>query len=143
VDADGDVFVLYYGFYGTGVFEYKGGLAGCNATHVLRDTYAWDMILDSNKDLIISRTVFYSGGSFGEVDVFDPPYAYGGTIGSGFSSPTGISLNKKNKLLFVADSYSGEVTVVNYQTGQNIKELGAAYGISDPRAVVDGPNAVY
>jgi DNA-binding beta-propeller fold protein YncE len=78
------------------------------------------------------------------VDVIDPPYlSITRTIGSGFVAPQGVSLNKKNKLAFVADVQNGTVTVVNYATGVNVTVLGPAQGLTSAFTVVDGPNAVY
>ena len=94
------------------------------------------LALDANNNLI-----FPWGSS---VYVIDPPYsAVTTTIGSGFSAPSGVSLNKKNKLLFVSDTGTNLVTVINYQTGATVKQLGLPYGISQANGVADGPNAVY
>ncbi len=46
-------------------------------------------------------------------------------------------------LAFVTDAATGNVTVINYQSGANTAVLGGSYGIKYPSAVVDGPNAVY
>lgn len=142
VDLNGDVFVAYKssvsGDPTTSISEYTGGLSGCNRTALLNEDGARDLVLDSSDNLIVSVSMSKS------IDVLDPPYGYvTRQIGSGFFEPRGMSLSKKNKLLFVADDLNDNVTVINYQTGYNIKVLGASYGLVRPIAVVDAPNAVY
>jgi streptogramin lyase len=139
VDAGGDVFVSYSEGGGSGsIFEYSGGLSGCNGT-LLNNFSANSITLDSNNNLICTSS---SGG--GSVFVLDPPYtAITRTIGSGFSIPSGASINKRNKLVYVADVGNETVTVIDYQTGANIKVLGASDGITQVFGVVDSPNAVY
>lgn len=141
VDATGDVFVsAELGDYGPGIVEFSGGLSGCNRTMLIHFMYLYPMVpslaLDANNDLIFP---------FGpNVNVIDPPYsAVTRTVGSGLSSVSGVSLNRKNKLLFASDSGTNLVTVINYQTGANAKQLGLPYGISHANGVVDAPNAVY
>ena len=141
VDANGDVFVsAELGDFGNGIVEFSGGLSNCNKTTLITfgNLYnlAPSLAVDANDDLILPY-----GPS---VYVIDPPYsALTRTIGSGFSSVSGIALNKKNKLLFVSDSGTNLITVINYQTGATVKQLGLPYGISQANGVVDGPNAVY
>ena len=141
VDAHGDVFVsAEQGDNGPGVVEFSGGLSNCNKTTLINFQYLYPMqpslAIDANDDLIFP---------FGpNVNVIDPPYsAVTRTVGSGLSSVSGVSLNKKNKLLFASDSGTNTVTVINYQTGANVKQLGLPYGISQANGVVDAPNAVY
>lgn len=141
VDANGDVFVsAELGDYGPGIVEFSGGLSGCKSATLITFEYLYptqpSLALDANDNLI-----FPQGPS---VDVIDPPYsAVTRTIGSGLSSVSGVSLNKKNKSLFVSDSGTNTVTVIDYQTGANVKQLGVGYGISAANGVVDAPNAVY
>ena len=141
VDVNGDLFVLYSGTGASAIVEYAGGLKGCNATILGVPISTQGLLaIDASGDLI------YSDSVAGVVDVIDPPYtAVSRTIGSGFSpfGPWGVSVNKKNKLAFVADLVNATVTVVNYQTGANVTVLGAEHGISSAWGVVDGPNAVY
>lgn len=135
VDASGDVFVASY----NGIYEYNGGLSGCSPT-LLNSIPTNAIVVDSNNNLIISEV------SPRAVGLLEPPYynIISSTIGSGFSAPTGLSINKKNKLVYVADLANNTVTVINYQTGQNVKVIsGASYGIEKTQAVVDAPNAVY
>lgn len=141
VDTNGNVFVsAWYGDYAASILEFSGGLSNCSPTRLISFGNAYlpplSLALDSNDNLI-----FPLGSS---VDVIDPPYsAVTTTIGSGFSSVSGVSLNKKNKLLFVSDTGTNKVTVINYQTDTTVKQLGLPNGISQASAVVDAPNAVY
>lgn len=140
VDSKNDVFVDYYGAGGLGYLaEYAGGLHGCNATAFsLTFSGPGGLVLDKNNDLIVCDP-----GS-ASVDVVPPPYnGVGRTIGSGFAFPYHVRLNRKNSLAFVADPLNATVTVVNYQTGANVTVLGAPYGLIQPYAAVEQPNAVY
>ena len=100
------------------------------------------MAMDSNSNLIACNQ--YSP-NYGSVDVLDPPYSsVSRTIGPVFGDPSSVSINKKNKLVYVGDILYDTITVINYQTGQSVKVLnGATYGISLIIGVVDAPNAVY
>jgi hypothetical protein len=74
------------------------------------------------------------------VDVIAPPYtSISRTIGSGYSFPLSVSLNKAKTLAFVADPIAGDVFVVNYQTGANVTTIPVSGAVS----AVDGPNAVF
>lgn len=136
VDASGDVFVTFVVGYNAGIYEYKGGLSGCNPTFLVAIN-AFGLAVDSNNNLIAAT------GGGGTVDVLAPPYTYvSRQIGSGFSFAASVFLNKKNKLAFVTDEENDTVTVVNYQTGENIKVLGKSNGISYATSAVDAPNYV-
>lgn len=139
VDKNGDVFVGYAGAVSGEIVEYQGGLQNCTATVLgVSVLYPGSLALDSSNDLIIADLVS------GTVDVANPPYStITRTIGAGFASPSGVSVNRKNKLAFVSDYFNRNVTVINYQTGANIKVLGSTNGITAANGVVDGPNAVY
>jgi hypothetical protein len=138
VDKSGDVFLgTWPGSGAGGNYEYVGGLAGCNATFLTSITPS-SMVLDSSNNLIIAD---YGTKA---VEVLDPPYTQiSRTIGSGFAYNASLSLNKKNKRVFLSDFGNKVVDVINYQTGQTVKVLDASYGITSAGGVVDGPNAVY
>jgi hypothetical protein len=139
VDANGNVFVEAVTDFGITILEFTGGLGTCSPTLLLGFGYTYTtfgLTLDANGNLVAPY-----GPS---VYVIDPPYsAVTKTIGSGFSNVSGVALNKTNKLLFVSDSGTNTVTVVNYQTGETVKQLGVPYGITQANGVVDAPNAVY
>jgi hypothetical protein len=139
VDTSGDVFLATR----DGIYEYIGGLSGCSATLVNSSIVnAGGMAMDANSNLIVCNQ--YSA-YYGSVEVLDPPYSsVSRTIGPVFGDPYSVSLNKKNKLVYVGDVIYDTITVINYQTGQSVKVLnGATYGISTVVGVVDAPNAVY
>jgi hypothetical protein len=140
VDENNDVFVDYnLTPSGTGkIVEYKGGLAGCNATSLgVTLDFAGGMVLDAQGNLIVCDE------NKPAVDVIAPPYsAITGTLGSGFYiSPFHVTLDKNNKLAFVADDY--DVFVVDYPSGSLAATLGSANGITFPAGAVDAENAVY
>lgn len=143
VDASGDVFVSYYSIYTSGgLYEFKGGLHSCTLTYLsaMGTKNTSGLALDANNNLIAAVSATDGPG----IDVIAPPYtAITRTIGS-YGGFTGLSLNKKNKLVFAAQFVGGsKVSIFNYQTGALVKALDQTYGIVDPLDVVDAPNAVY
>jgi hypothetical protein len=135
VNVSGDVFVAY----GSNIAEYKGGLGSCNAkTLGVTLGFAGGMVLDQHNDLVVCDQVGPT------VDVIAPPYKnVTRTIGSGFAQPLHVTLDRENLLAFVADDVAKAVTIVDYQTGANVKRLGRANGLIDPSGAVDRPNADY
>ena len=139
VDRSNDVFVVLNGAPST-ILEYAGGLQGCNPFNVgvKGVSYRGGIAIDHRGDLVVADQANAS------VDVLAPPFtSVSRTIGSGFEKPFSVRLNKKNTRAFVTDGITGEVTVVDYQTGQNIIVLGAPYGISTAHGAVEQANAVY
>jgi len=143
VDASGDVFVSYYSIYSSGgLYEFKGGLKYCKQTYLsaMGSENTSGLALDVNENLIAGAEGTEGVGIY----VIAPPYSsITRTIGS-YGGFFGLSLNKKNKLVFAAQYVGGsKVSIFNYQTGALVKVLDATYGITDPLDVVDAPNAVY
>jgi hypothetical protein len=138
VDKSGDVFVAYY--TGTGdIVEYKGGLSGCSATTLgATVTFPGGMVLDKKNDLVICDQ---TGDA---VDIINPPYSsISGTLGTGYSEPFHVSLNKKNNQAYVTDTGTAHtIDVVSYPAGTRIATLGSSYGVADPFGAVDGSNFV-
>jgi hypothetical protein len=138
VDKQGDVFVDYYDGEGA-IAEYKGGLSGCSETALGAEvSFPGGMVLDKSDDLVICDQV---GDA---VDIIKPPYgSISGTLGSGYSEPFHVSLNKKNSQAYVTDTGSAfTVDVVSYPRGSRIATLGSSYGVSKPFGAVDGSNFV-
>jgi hypothetical protein len=139
VDGFGDVFFSYVGAGGnsSGIAEYTGGLNGCNATYFTLSgsqgglVYATAMVIDKRGDLVVCDTMN------GTVDIIPPPYNTITKYIKGFSGPTGIALNKKQNLLYVADRNLVEVQVLTYPAG-TFKET-IASGIGDPWGVAVYP----
>jgi len=76
--------------------------------------------------------------------VIAPPYtSITGTLGSGYASPFHVSINKTNKVAYVADDAAAVVDILSYPSGSLIFQLTSAQGIVDPYAAVYGANAVY
>ena len=137
VDSNNDVFVGVGGGSDQ-IFEFVGGLRGCNATVLGVSIYASGMAVDKAGNLVVCGS--------GTVDVIAPPYTgVTRTIGSGWVSPWTVAISRDNKYAFVTDiNHSRQVVqVVNYQTGANVTTLGGGNGLVQPLAAVDGPNAVY
>lgn len=142
VDASGDVFVSYYRFdgIGSGLYEYVGGLKYCQSTYLsaMGSDNTHGLTIDSSNNLVAS-----ANSKNGGIDIIAPPYSsVTRTIGSA-GYLYGLSLNRKNKLVFAASYvYGGTILVYNYQTGQLVKTLGSPYGIVNAYSVVDAPNAI-
>jgi hypothetical protein len=141
IDAHNDVFADFNNpNTGKGaIVEYKHGLKGCKATTLGPSlSFAGGMVLDKNNNLVVCDQLGPT------VDVIDPPYSsITGTLGTGYGDPFHVSINKKNKLAFVADLANANVQVLKYPSGTTVKTLNSANGLSDPAAAVDGVNAVY
>jgi hypothetical protein len=135
VDKLGDVFVAY----GANIAEYKSGLDGCNQKALKVSLgFAGGMVFDKNDNIIVCDQLGPT------VDVIAPPYsAVTRTIGSGFTEPLNVTLDKENRLAFVADDAAKTVTVIDYASGKNVVRLGRADGLLQPSAAVDRPNADY
>jgi hypothetical protein len=140
VDAANDVFVSFEAGAVGAIAEYPGGFGDCSHEKVLSAplVYPYGIAVDKNNDIIVAD----AGNA--QVDVIDPPYSsVTRTIGSGFLEPSTVTLSRNDKLAFATDYQVHDVFVINYQTGAMITTLGSVYGLGDPTAAVDGPNAVY
>jgi hypothetical protein len=135
----GDVFVDYNASSGGAkIVEYKGGLSGCSGT-VLGVTlsFAGGMVLDKKLNIIVCDQLGPT------VDVIKPPYSsVSGTLGSGYSDPFHVTINKKNNQAYVADYTGADVQVLKYPSGTNQATLNSANGLSSPFSAVDSLNFV-
>jgi hypothetical protein len=135
VDRSGDVFVDF----GSSIVEYIGGLSGCTATPlgVTLDS-AGGMAIDRHDDLVVCDQLGQA------VDVVAPPYTSVTRVLQSGYAPFHVTINKDNRLAFVASVDDATVYVVDYATGGALATLeGKAYGLSDPVAAVYGPNDVH
>lgn len=141
VDANGNVFMSAWRFdNGPAVIELVGGLSGCNVTVLMYlsvppNEPAPSLAIDANDNLLLPWE--------NTVDVIDPPYSTVTTTIGNCSGTCGVSLNKKNTLLFLSDSGTNKVVVINYDTRTVIRDIGLQNGISQANGVVDAPNALY
>lgn len=139
IDTAGDVFASL-DFKGIGyVVEYAGGLSGCNSMNLpISIGFVGGMVIDKNGNLLICDQ------TNAVVDVVDPPYTgVSGTLGSGYSSPFHITVNKRNSIAYVTDAVAAVVDVLSYPSGSLITQLGGSNGLVDPFSAVYGANAVY
>jgi hypothetical protein len=132
VDAKGDLFVAY----GGGSFEEFVG--GSTTPTPLGATVgsAAGLILDKHGNLIADDQT-------GSIDVIAPPYSSAKVLVSGLSDPFHCALNKKETLLFNADSGSATVTVYKYPSGSLVTTLGNGNGITEAEGVGESPDAVF
>ena len=141
IDESGDVFVAYFNTDTNAghIEEYTGGLSGCNATTLgvsLVDPVS--MVLDKKGDLVVVDELADS------VDIIAPPYdSITTTLGSGYSIPFHVTVNKKNDQAYVDNLFfygGGDVLVLSYPGGSTEATLGSSNGLETPFAAVDGHN---
>ena len=136
VDKHGNVFVSS----GPNIIEYQHGLitSGCSGiTLPLTFTYAQGIAFDTQGNLLVCD---YFGGA---VDISAPPYTnITGTLGSGWTQPYTISINKSGTQAYVTDPGAGVVRVLSYPGGSNVATLGSANGIATPTGAVASNNYV-
>ncbi|MGA2759370.1 MAG: hypothetical protein ABSF08_03475 [Candidatus Cybelea sp.] len=139
-DAAGDVFVASDSSEGGRITEFAGGLSGCHGTRLgVRFGYAGGMVLDKQGNLIVCDS-----SDPGAVDVIKPPFEkVARKLGSHWSSPTRLAIDKTNSLVFVTDKTTDLVAAIDYRTGKIVSSIGSARGLLKPAGVVDEPNAVY
>ena len=140
VDKSGNVFVAYLSTTtDTGkIAEYKGGLKGCSATVLgVSLEYPGGMVMDKKGNLVVCDQDAEA------VDVIAPPYSsVTGTLGSGYSDPFHVTVNKKNNQAYVANYGGSDVFVLKYPSGSSIATLNSANGLSSPAAAVNSSNYV-
>jgi serine/threonine-protein kinase len=140
LDAAGDVFVAQDSKRGGRITEFAGGLSGCHGKRLgVRLGYAGGMVLDKHGNLVVCDS-----SDPGAVDVIKPPFdKVSRKLGSHWSSPSRLAIDKTNSLVFVTDKTTDLVAVINYKTGKIVSSLGTTSGLLKPAGVVDEPNAVY
>jgi hypothetical protein len=134
VDRHGDIFVSYYSNGGAFV-EFKNGSSqptALSATTVLPG----GLILDKNGNLVAEDQA-------GSIDVIAPPYSSATPLVTGVNGPFHDSLNRKEDLLFSANTGSNTVTVYRYPSGSLVTTLGSGNGITTAQGVADSPNATF
>lgn len=139
VDSAGDVFVSYStGDRSGGLAEYDGGLAGCHVkTLGVAIGVPGGLALDRKANLIASDETGQS------VDVIDAPYSkISGYLGSNYSIPVAVAINKDNSEAYVTDWAGEEIDVLTYPAGAKIATLNSADGIGLPTGAVDSSNYV-
>jgi hypothetical protein len=94
------------------------------------------LVLDKNDNLVAEDQA-------GSIDVIAPPYASATPIVTDVNGPFRDSLNRKEDLLFSANTGSNTVTVYRYPSGELLETLGASNGITTPLGVAESPNATF
>lgn len=70
------------------------------------------MVLDKNSNLVVCDQDAEA------VDIIKPPYSrISGTLGSGYSDPTTVTINKTNTQAYVANYGGNDVLVLSYPDG--------------------------
>lgn len=146
IDRNGNVFMVSMNQeapWTAYLYEYAGGLNGCNATALgTFPFFPGELVLDKNANLLLADQ------TDDVVDVIPPPY---NTIGSQISVPSNpfsVTINKKNDRIYIS-AYAGPssgtdaVYVDAYPSGSNISTIGSANGISsEPSGASDSQNYV-
>jgi hypothetical protein len=138
VDKSGDVFVAYENptSYVGKVAEYTGGLSGCSETVFgFSVGFPGSMVLDKKGNLVLCDQ------DLGTVDIIAPPYSsITSTLGSGYSDPFRVTINKKNKVAYVVNFHGNDVFVLSYPAGSVLATLDSSHGLSEPASAVDSQN---
>lgn len=145
IDSAGDVFVSQVQSGVGSVVMFAGGLGSCSGTTLPLGSlgYLGGMATDKAGNLVICEQDTPSFGP-GSVLVVAPPYtSITGTLGSGYTAPFHVTINKRNHEAYVADDAAAVVDVLSYPSGSLIFQLGSAQSLVDPYSAVDGANAVY
>ena len=96
------------------------------------------MAVDAHKNLIVVDQTTPA------VDIIKPPYtSISGTLGSGYTDPLHVTLNKGNTRVFVADPIADDVKILDYPSGASVKTLGYGNGLEQAWGAVEYRNAVY
>lgn len=127
VDKHGDVFVSYDG----ALEEFKGGSTTGTPLGASVGESA-GLCLDKKGDLI-------ADDQQGDILLIAPPYSSATVLVSGLSDPFHCSLNKKENLLFNANSGSGTITVYSYPSGSLVETV----NVGETEGVGESPNAVF
>jgi hypothetical protein len=134
VDRHGDIFVSYYSNGGAFV-EFKKGSSQPTALSVTT-VLPGGLVLDKNENLIAQDPT-------GSIDVIAPPYTSATPIVTGVNGPFHLSLNRKEDLLFSANTGNETVTVYRYPSGSLVTTLGSGNGITTAQGVAESPNATF
>ncbi len=136
VDQRGNVFVSV----GSAIEEFKHGLVNSHCTPtqlpVTLDNPS-GMAFDTNRNLLVAD------GSAAAVDIIAPPYTtVTGTLGSGWTQPTSVTVIKAGTRAYVADFGAGTVSVLTYPAGSTLTTLDGANGLEFPYSAVNSNNYV-
>jgi len=136
VDKSGNVYVAFLDGSSGRVVEYSGGLSGCSGTTLgVTVEFPGGMVLDKKSNLVLCDQ------DADAVDIIAPPYSsVTGTLGSGYSDPFHVTVNKKNNQAYVANFGDFEIDVLSYPAGASKATLGSANGLSEPASAVDSQN---
>lgn len=140
VDRQGDLFAST----GSSVVEFVGGpfASGCYAK-TLPPTFlnARGLAVDPQGNLLVADNGYdYQTGN---VYIVAPPYtSITGTLGSGWSAPASVSVNRAGTRAFVVDNILNTITEFTYPAGSPMATIGAgSIGFTSVDAAV--PNANY
>jgi DNA-binding beta-propeller fold protein YncE len=146
VNRRGGVFVSFYSFSSEtgGIVAYPRGLHNnpypcLNSVLPVKLFEPTGMAFDTQGNLLVCDANYYVHA----VDVIAPPFnSVTGTLGSGWSFPTSVTIDRAGTQVYVTDAGAGDVSVFTYPGGANVATLGSADGLSLPVAAVDSKNYV-
>lgn len=147
VDKYGSVFVQFTNFYhsfNNYIVVYPGGLNvhgfSCANLVLLKLGGEGGIALDKQGNVVACVRPPTSSVT-PAVDIVAPPYnSVTGTLGSGWSIPLNVSIDKAGTQAYVTDLGDHTVRVVSYPGGSTIATLGSANGLTGPRSAVDSYN---
>ncbi len=95
------------------------------------------IVLDKQGNLVVCD------GNAAAVDIVAPPYKnITGTLGSGWTNPYFVSIDKEGTEAYVGDVGAADVQILSYPSGINVETLGSANGLAFPVQAVDSKNYV-
>lgn len=146
VDRQGDVFLTVdYSSGGASIVEYPRGIikSRCVGTVLPIEPGPYGSFygaaVDTQGNLLVASLSPYSAS----VDTIAPPYtSVTGSLGSGWSAPFDVTIDRAGTRAYVTDAGTKTVTILAYPSGAIIATLDSANGISAPLAAVDSKNYV-
>lgn len=147
VDQQGDVFLtVNYVSGGASIVEYPRGIikSRCVGTVLPIDVGPYGSFygaaVDTRGNLLVGTSSVTAAPS---VAIIAPPYtSITGSLGSGWSRPFEVRIDRAGTRAYVTDTAAKTVTVLAYPGGSTIATLGTANGISAPVSAVDSKNYV-
>lgn len=135
VDRRGDVFISS----NNQILEYRHGLVDSACTPTVLP-----IVTSSPVGLAVDRqgNLLVADSGSAAVDIVAPPYtSITGTLGTGYTAPERVTINKAGTQAYVTDGFQ-TVRVLTYPSGSNVATLGSANGITAPIEAVSSNNYV-
>lgn len=136
VDQYGNVYASVGGQGGKIIYFPRGLIySGCGyGEYTIKFSFPYGIALDKQRNLIVCDMGAKT------VDIVAPNGTTIGTLGSGWSAPTEISIDREGTEAFVTDQGTRTVEVLTYPGGVHVASIGSANGITSPQDAVSLKN---